>query len=238
MKLALFSDIHGNAPALEAVLEDLKKQPADFLICAGDLVGYGAFPNQVIEKFRALMIPVVMGNYDQGVGYDLDDCGCAYQTPDAKALGQRSLEWTKKMVLPENKEYLRGLPDRFSFKIHGKKVMITHGSPRRINEYLFIDRPAASINRILDDEDIDLLICGHTHLPYIREFNQKFLINTGSVGKPKDGDTRSGYVLVEITESNVQAEFRRVVYDLDQAAGAITKAGLPHEFAQALLEGR
>ena len=105
MKIAVFSDIHSNLPALQAVLQDIENHQPDKMICLGDLVGYAPFPNEVISIIRSLNIPVIMGNYDQGVGNDLDDCGCAYKTDEERRLGTISIEWTKKMTISETKIY-------------------------------------------------------------------------------------------------------------------------------------
>lgn len=238
MKLAVFSDIHGNIHALRSVLEDINKHDVDMLICAGDLVGYGAFPNEVIQMIRGLKIPVVMGNYDQGVGFGLSQCGCNYQDEKSAELGMQSLLWTQSTVTPENKLYLQGLLEKVTFKTLDKKVTVAHGSPRRVNEYLFADRPEESLARIMEQEGTDLLICGHTHLPYHRRIGERDLINAGSVGKPKDGNPRAGYVLLEIGQDALGVEFIRVEYDKEEAARAVEESGLPVEFAQILREAR
>jgi putative phosphoesterase len=234
MKIALFSDIHGNAIALEAVLKDISSRNIDIIFCLGDLVGYGAYPNEVIELIRNNHVPTIMGNYDDGVGYNRSECGCAYKDEKSIELGHRSLAWMKEHVTPENKAYLRGLLHRLEFTMFDKKVLLVHGSPRKINEYLFEDRPDESILRLINGENIDILICGHTHLPYMKDLGGKYLINTGSVGKPKDGDTRAGYVILTLTENTVEIENIRIAYDVEMMAKAIEVTELPKEFADAL----
>jgi len=141
MRVATFSDIHGNVHALQAVLADIDRQRPDRIFCLGDLVGYGAFPNEVVELIRERGIPTVMGNYDDGVGFDRDDCGCAYTNPEMRRLGDLSLAWSKELVTPENKAFLRPLLSQVRFEARGRRVLLVHGSPRRINEYLYEDRP-------------------------------------------------------------------------------------------------
>src|SRR5689334_24937266 len=109
MRLAIISDIHGNLPALEAVLEDIRQRRPDAVYCLGDLVGYTPFPNEVIDRIRREQIPTVIGNYDDGVGFDRDECGCAYREEGERLRGQQSLEWTKARVTSENKAFLRSL---------------------------------------------------------------------------------------------------------------------------------
>lgn len=257
MRIAIFSDVHGNLSALEAVLADIRARGADLVFCGGDLVGYGPFPNEVISLIREHKIPTIMGNYDQGIGNDSDDCGCAYRDEMSKALGKRSIAWTREKVTPENKTYLRHLPARISLTIDGKKILMVHGSPRKINEYLFEDRPAASIIRMFEAEKVDIITCGHTHLPYIHDLmveegfetvtgadgqqssrikpgGRYILVNSGSVGKPKDGDPRAGYALLDFQDSGLKYEIVRVPYDVERAARAVEQSGLPVEYAEML----
>ena len=232
--MAVFSDIHSNILALNHVLEDIEKQGYDRVYCLGDLVGYGPRPNEVIETLIASGIQTVMGNYDEGVGYEKGDCGCAYVTEEEKQDGQKSIEWTTEQVTPQNKRYLRTLQDKIEFTVNGYKILLVHGSPRRNNEYLYEDRPERSLTRMLESLDADILVCGHTHKPYHRIVNGIHIINEGSVGKPKDGDPRACYAVIELDET-ISVEFRRVEYPVASVTEEIIKAGLPRAFADALL---
>lgn len=236
MRLAIISDIHGNLHALEAVLDDIKSQRVDRVYCLGDLVGYGAFPNEVTERIRSEQIPTIVGNYDDGVGFDRDECGCAYTNPIDEDLGDRSLAWTKAQVTADNKAYLRGLAKEIRFEADGRRVLLVHGSPRRINEYLFEDRPVSSFQRLAASSDADLIAFGHTHKPYVKDIGAVRFLNVGSVGKPKDGDWRACYVVLE-PGSGKTPEFCRVQYDVALAAAAIRATDLPHEFAADLETG-
>jgi putative phosphoesterase len=233
MLIAAFSDIHANKHALDAVLIHVSQRSPDHRVCLGDLVGYGAFPNEVIETIRHTGMPTIAGNYDDGVGHDRDDCGCAYTQPDDKERGDRSLRWTQAAVRPDNKAWLRDLPRQLRFEASGKQVLCVHGSPRRINEYLYEDRPEKSLVRMLDGLDADLVLCGHTHLPYHRRIGGVDLINVGTTGRPRDGDPRVMYALIEV-DREVRAEFPRVDYNVEAAARAIEMTDLPHEFADTL----
>ncbi|MCA9997357.1 MAG: metallophosphoesterase family protein, partial [Anaerolineales bacterium] len=135
-QMTVFGDIHGNLPALTAVYNHMNTHNHDRRFCLGDLVGYGAAPNEVVDFIRAHDVPTLMGNYDQGVGYDSDDCGCAYKTPEAQALGKRSITWTNAHVTADHKAYLRNLPMSMIVLLGKLRVALVHGSPRRINEYL------------------------------------------------------------------------------------------------------
>ena len=236
MLLAAFSDIHANKHALDAVLRDIQQHNPDQLVCLGDLVGYGAFPNEVIETIHAAGIPTLAGNYDDGVGFDRDQCGCAYTKPEDIERGDRSLRWTQRVVTAENKAWLRDLPRELRFDLEGRRILCVHGSPRRINEYLYENRPEASLARMLDDLEADVMLCGHTHLPYQRRVGSIDLINVGTAGRPKDGDPRVGYALIEIGDE-IKATFPKLAYDVEAAAQAIERTDLPHEFADVLRQG-
>jgi putative phosphoesterase len=236
MKLAILSDVHANLHALEAVWEDIEAQQPDEVYCLGDLVGYGAFPNEAVEFVHDHSIPTVMGNYDEGVGFDLHDCGCVYRDPVKDKLGKQSLMWSRQHTSDANKKILRSLPIQIRLEDQRPRLLLVHGSPRKMNEYLYEDRPSATFQRIQKVAGTDILLFGHTHLPYQKDVNGTLFINTGSVGKPKDGDPRAGYVLLNLN-SNVQVEFRRVYYDVEAAAEAVRGSGLPHYFAELLVSG-
>lgn len=215
----------------------------DARYCLGDLVGYATWPNEVTETIRSLQIPCIMGNYDQGVGNDSDDCGCAYKDAHSEALGKLSIAWSNAHTTEENKAYLRNLPAKIQFQLGDLRIALVHGSPRKVNEYLYEDRPDASLERLLDMVESEVMVCGHTHIPYHRILpSGRHVINEGSVGKPKDGDPRSCYVILEAKGSQLQVEFIRVPYDVEQAAEAIestTESNLmPHEYAVMLRQGK
>jgi putative phosphoesterase len=230
MRVAIFSDIHGNLPALEAVLEDIHRRPFDAVYCLGDLVGYAPFPNEVTERIRREQIPTIMGNYDDGVGFDRDECGCAYREDDERRRGQQSLEWTKARVTAENKAFLRTLVPEIRTDIGGKRLLLVHGSPRKMNEYLFEDRPVSSFERLAASSKADVVVFGHTHKPYTKRIGDVWFVNVGSVGKPKDGDWRACYAILDVT-ADPPASFVRIAYDMDTVTRAIRGSELPHEFA-------
>ena len=242
--ITIFGDIHGNLPALTAVLADMDTRGLDHRYCLGDLVGYGVQPQEVVGVIRDSGIPTLMGNYDQGVGHSSDDCGCAYRDPVAEALGKRSIAWTNAHTSAESKAFLRTLVDRIPLQLADLRVLLVHGSPRRVNEYLYEDRPAAGLERIMDAAGADVLVCGHTHLPYYRVLTSgRHVVNAGSVGKPKDGDPRACYVVLRADGRDMDVEFIRVAYDVEAAAVAIeATAGhspeMPAEFAEMLRLGK
>jgi predicted phosphodiesterase len=211
----------------------------DNLYCLGDLVGYGVWPNEVIAMIRERNIPTIMGNYDQGVGIDSDDCGCAYRTPEAQALGVRSIAWSNAHTSAENKAYLRQLAANIPLQLGDLRVLLVHGSPRKVNEYLYEDRPEAGMERLMDAAGADVLVCGHTHLPYHRVLGSgRHVINAGSVGKPKDNDPRACYLTLAAEGRELFVEFIRAPYDVERAAQAIEATEMPDEFAEMLRQGK
>ena len=237
-QVTIFGDIHANLPALQAVLADIEARDISPDYCLGDLVGYGTFPNEVIETIRNRSIPTLMGNYDQGVGNNSDDCGCAYTSKEAEALGKLSIAWSNKNTTVDNKLYLSQLTDQIPLDLDRLRVRLVHGSPRKINEYLFADRPDGTLERLLDMADADVLVCGHTHIPYHRILpSGRHVVNAGSVGKPKDGNPQACYVVLEAKNRDLTVTFRRVPYDLERAAQAIEATDMPNEYAAMLRTG-
>ena len=237
-RLTIFGDIHANLPALQAVLADTEARDLSPLYCLGDLVGYCTFPNEVVATIQERNIPTLMGNYDQGIGNDSDDCGCAYTNPVAEALGRRSIAWSKQNTSADTKLYLRQLPAQIPLQLDALRVVLVHGSPRKINEYLYADRPDATLERLLDMAEAEVLVCGHTHIPYHRILpSGRHVVNAGSVGKPKDGNPQACYVVLETLNNNLSVTFRRVPYDVERAAQAIEANDMPHEYAEMLRTG-
>jgi predicted phosphodiesterase len=253
MKVALFSDIHSNLPALEAFFKDMETRKPDAVYCLGDLVGYNIWPNEVINEIKRRSIPTIAGNYDFGVGRTSDDCGCAYKTDEEKAMGVRSIALTNSLVETEERQYLRTLPAHIQVEYQLNNdhlfLLMVHGSPRKVNEYLYEDREEKSMLRIMENANADLMFFGHTHKPYHRilEYEKdgqkafRHAINIGSIGKPKDGDPRGCYAVITINDNSskhdkdsIQVEFIRVAYDVERAAKAVEESILPNAYAEML----
>lgn len=238
MRIALLSDVHANQQALDAVWEDINTAHPEAVYCLSDLVDYGPNPNEVVQFARMNNVPTLMGHYDKGVGFGLDDCGCVYQHPDDIARRKVSLKWARENTSPANKTFVRDLPLTIHAKYAGKHLMFIPGSPRAINEYLFADLPEATFAGIASAADCDVLVFGHTHLHYKKQVGNTLFVNTGSVGQPKDGDQRAGYVMLTLALDTTNVEFRRVDYDVAAAARAVRISGLPQNFAIQLETGR
>lgn len=244
MKIAVISDIHSNIYALDSVLADIETKDVDMTVCTGDLVGYGTRPNEVIETLKKNKILTIMGNYDDAIGNLKIVCGCDYPDPkDAEKAGL-SMHFTGQTTKVENKEYLRNLPKELIFNFDKKAIRFVHGSTRLINEYLKENSKEA--DEVMSELVENILVCGHTHIPYAKYYGEKLLINAGSVGKPKTGKPNANYVIIDIenedeiakTPSSVEVEIIEVEYDFERIANEIEESEiLPNDFARLLREG-
>jgi putative phosphoesterase len=234
-RVAVITDIHGNLAALEATLDWIDAESIERIYCGGDLVGYGAHPNEVCALIEERGIPTIYGNYDYAIARDLDDCGCAYISAHDRALGQQSVAWTLEHTDERAKVFMRTLPFDLRLDIGSVAVHLVHGSPRKVNEYLFEDKPASLYERLAAAEEASALVFGHTHKPWVHEYGGVLFVNCGSVGKPKDGDPRAGFAVLEESDGVLGVTIQRVRYDAEAAARDVAAAGLPAEYAEKLL---
>lgn len=246
MRYAIISDIHANLPALEAVLGDIASRPdvaATYHL--GDLVGYAPWPDEVVRLLREKGIAGVAGNYDSTVATDYKHCGCRYEDLRQEELSHRSFEWTCAKVSAGTKQFLGTLPFRIDLRpggghAAGPTVILVHGNQALNTVYVTEDRTddfLAKMGQTLGTRPGDVVCFGHTHLPWHRATGGVHFVNTGSVGRPKDGDPRAGYVLLDVDGAGARVEFVRVEYDVERAARAILASTLPDEFADFLRTG-
>ncbi len=222
--IAMISDIHANLEALVAVLDDIRKHGIKKIYCCGDIVGYGANPNECIELVRANKIESVLGNHDYGIVGINKNC---LNLGEKALYGDKVvdvLDWTKEKLTKENYSHLSAL----KCTLNVGDVLLVHGSPRD-PLFTYVDFPQPS----LIPEDIRVLVMGHTHVPFIKYFNEKLAINPGSVGQPRDSDKRASYCIFKGDD----AEIIRVEYDIDGAAKKIKEAGFPGEYGDRLFCG-
>lgn len=252
MRYALISDIHSNLPALEAVLDDVRGPSVDAVFHLGDLVGYAPWPDEVVARIVEEGIPGVAGNYDSTVAVDYKHCGCRYEDPRQEELSHLSYEWTRTHVSPTTRVALGALPFRLDHRpggghLSGPKLVLVHGAPTLNTLYWTEDRDDAFCRQMAQRSGLipgDIIAFGHTHVPWHRTVDGIHFLNTGSVGRPKDGDWRAGYALLEVdpdadpTEGDhVTVEHLRVPYDVERAARAIFDSELPDAFAHYLRSG-
>ncbi|MCW6038049.1 metallophosphatase family protein [Spirulina subsalsa FACHB-351] len=254
MKIAVLSCIHGNYEALNAVLLDLEQHKAEKIYCLGDLVGYGPYPNAVVEMIRSLDIPTCQGCWDEDIVEGLNACECSYPSLLAEQRGKLAHEWTHERIYPEVRDYLAQLP----LSLREGDLCFTHGSPQNQHEYLLPEMNAfAALERVLST-GANTLFCGHTHVPYVRTLEAgsirlrvdykgesgeetvfttplRRIVNVGSVGEPRHGRPNATYVLYDTETDHVQ--LREVEYDYQKTCAAIIEQGLPPIFAWRLARG-
>jgi len=237
MRIAIFSDIHANLPALEAFFADVANRKIDAMYCLGDLVGYNTWPNEVVAEIRKREIPTIAGNHDLMV---------KKLRRDQEA---ESVDYAYHLGSADAREYLATLP-RFLklqhlFDEETMQLLMVHGSTRSVNEYMLEDLDEGYVLEMLREADADVLFCGHTHKPYHRVIptlsSFKHVVNVGAVGKPKDGDPRGCYVILTLHDDatlkkadGIEVEFIRFEYDVEKAATAVENSPLPKEFADRL----
>lgn len=247
MRLAVLSDIHSNLEALEAALAEVTRAGADGIVSCGDLVGYNADPDPVLDLLRERGVRSVMGNHDA--------VACGLEEPDRfNTVARAAALWTREALSPENRQFLRGLPAHLDV---GEGVLLAHGSWLDRDAYLMEPGQAAVDFEVLerDRPEARLVLLGHTHYPMafardsitsrikidisarVNLFPGRItLVNVGSVGQPRDGDPRLSMAIVDTAEGWV--ERRRVEYPVLETARKVREAGLPEFLARRLLEGR
>lgn len=247
VRYALLSDVHANLPALDSVLAEIARRgDADAVFHLGDLVGYAPWPTDVVERLAAAGVAGVSGNYDSTVALGYKHCGCRYEDPRQEELSHVSYAWTLANTSAAAKAMLACLPFRLDLRplgghVPGPTLTLVHGTPLNNVTYWTEDRPdafCAKMAGVAGARSGDMIAFGHTHKPWHRVVDGVHFINTGSVGRPKDGDWRAGFAVVDIAATgDVGVEFVRVPYDVEAAADAIARSDLPNEFAEYLRTG-
>lgn len=236
MKIAFISDIHGNVTALQNVLKEINNKNVDTIICLGDLVGYGPYPNEVIETIRKNKILTIKGNYDASV---VDN---EFSFIRDNEINSFSMPWAFKNLKEENMNFLKQLPAFLTLNFEGINIGVYHGSPRKINEYLIEDSDA--MYEVLDEFKGDIIICAHTHIPYIKQVNNKIIVNDGSVGKPKIGEPVSTYIIMELHNNMKKEEILnnitlcKVKYDFKDIVETMHKNNFPEKLIKSFINGK
>ena len=238
MKITVFGDIHGNLEALKAAYKAAVSEGTEKIYHLGDLGGYAPFVNEVVDFLIQHGIEGVQGIYGETGANDREHCGCKAEDPIQEEMSNLSFEWTKRHASQKNQRVYENLPFSISFQAEGKKVLLFHATPHKNNLYWHEDRPEKFFREVAEKVDADVMIYGHTHKPDRKDIGGRIFINAGSVGKPKDGDSRACVALVEITGGDVKTEFLRSLYDVEKTASAIIEKGLPSYFAEKLRQGR
>jgi len=226
VKIAALADVHANLQALERVLQDAEERGVDIFLNAGDLVGFGPYPNEVVELLSEKNVLSILGNYDLEV-----------IEGKAKAKGAKKLasEFARKELARSCEGYLHSLPRELRLKVAGKKLLVTHGSPESIEEHIYHDTPVERLKTLADAAKADVVIVGHSHEQFWKQANRFCFVNPGSVGRPDDGNPQAAYAILSFNPFKV--ELVRLDYDVAATADALRKKALPESFAQMLIRG-
>jgi len=228
MKIAVISDIHSNYPALRAVLQEIGSEDIDKVICAGDLVGYYSMPEETIKTIQNRDITCVQGNHDKAV---------VSETPENFNISaKRATDWTRRQLSEDSLEFIRSLPTERNLRYDDVSIYLTHGSPiDNLNQYIRKEDVSEwNLNRWFD-EFPDFVLFGHTHVPFVKEIEGTIIANPGSIGQPRDGDSRSSYAVINSDRKEI--EFKRVDYNIEKIASH-TRDRLPRKIADRLFEGK
>lgn len=240
-RIAIFGGVYSNHLALAALLEDAPRRGASQIYCLGDLGAFGPHPDKVFPLLREAQIPVVQGNYDNSVGNNLADCQCGYTDEKDNYFARLSYEYTFANTAPENKLWMRDLPNELRLELNGVRVLLCHGSPRTTNEFLWETTTSqAFLERLCETHAADVIVGTHTGLHWHRALpGWKHFINCGAIGRPaNDGRTCVWYALLAVNENaEVQVEFVPLEYDHDQLAAEMRAENLPQEFIATIETG-
>ena len=230
MKIAVISDIHSNLPAFRSVMEDIRGKEPEYIICLGDIVGYGPDPNKVIELMEedAREIISVKGNHDEAV--------LGGKIRKLRSNASKAVEWTKNNISDESLGVLGNMEKYETVEMDGYRFFTVHGSPDDpLNEYVDKDSSEERLNGFFEKTGAEVMLMGHTHVPYVRYLDRGLILNPGSVGQPRDKDRRASYAVIDTNQED--ADIHRVPYDIDKIAKEIKASKLPDQLAERLYYG-
>lgn len=229
MLIAVIADIHSNSTALEKVLDEIDKKNPSYIISPGDIVGYGPDPNGVCDRLREMdNFLSVRGNHDQAV-IDGDITGM-------NPVASEAIKFTTKEISDENLKFLKHLDNYYPLKLDIFNIFLVHGSPDNyLDDYIYPDTSENRFKKFFDKTRANLIVNGHSHIPFTRQLGDRVFLNAGSVGQPRDRDPRACYVLID-TE-NHKIEVKRTEYDIDKVSEKMKRKGLPKTLADRLYYG-
>jgi len=239
-RIAVLGGVYANAEALTAVLADAHGRDAEAIFCLGDLGGFGPHPDRVFPLLRDHDVRVVRGNYDEAVAAAAADCNCGYTDPRDNYYARISYAYTVAHTSAANRAWLATLPGQRRVRLGAHRVLMCHGSPRRINEFLWESTtPDGFLRRLLAEHEADVLLCTHTGIKWRRVLDggAGHAANVGAVGRPEnDGTPRVWYAMLT-AEPDLDVQFVPVAYDHELTARGIEAEGLPPQFAETLRTG-
>lgn len=238
-RIAFIGGIYSNYWALRATLDDISRRRVDSTYFLGDLGAFGPHPDRVPELLIERGIPGIQGNYEESLSARANDCHCGYTDPRDNHFAQISYDYTFEKTSEQWKRWMGTLPRTRRFKVGGRRVLLVHGSPRRINEFLWESTsPVVFLEKLLDDFAADVLVCTHTGLHWTRRLpSGRLVVNAGVLGRPaNDGRTNVWYTRLTFAEQ-VEVEFVPVVYDHEALAREMEAEKLPQEFVETIRTG-
>lgn len=240
-RIAVFGGIYNNHYGLAALLEDAARRGAEAVYCLGDLGGFGPNPEKVWPLLVEAGVLSIQGNYEESLASGREDCNCGYTDPRDNHFAALSYGYTARNCSPAFKAWMGRLPRRRRVRVGGRELLFVHGSPRRINEFLFQSTsPVPFLEVLLDQQGCDGLLCTHTGLPWHRRLpSGRDVLNVGVIGRPaNDGDVRVCYaILEEGPEGDLTVELVPLAYDHLGLAAEMRHEKLPEEFVETILTG-
>jgi predicted phosphodiesterase len=237
--IAVFGGVYNNHLALAAAIDDAQRQGAEALFCLGDLGGFGPHPDRVYPLLHQHGVQVMQGNYDISLAQGLEDCGCGYTDPRDNYFAEISYQYTFQHTSEEHKRWLATLPDFLRVQLGPYRLYMCHGSPRRVNEFLWESTtPDCLLETFCRDYAADVILCTHTGIKWHRQLSHdRHVINVGVLGRPENsGETHVWYTLLTATP-RLQVTFIPVHYDYQALAQEMRHEGLPEEFVETILSG-
>ncbi|MDR6488371.1 putative phosphodiesterase [Chryseobacterium vietnamense] len=239
IQIAVFSDVHGNLPALEVVLKDIEKRGIRQRFCLGDLVDFAPWGNEVIEKIRSLNIPCLMGNHDERIAFDIPVVPLSKHSEEETNARFIAIDHSKKHITEENKKFLSELPFhlKLNYKVGEKhwNIQLVHSSLSSNDTYLYESEKDEIFTDMLKNSQSDVIVMGHTHLSFKKQFeNKKWAINCGSVGRSKEENRLASYVIFTLDEEKITPEIIQIPYPIDETARQIKESGIPDYYASFL----
>lgn len=240
MRLAFIGGIYSNYHALVATLADIASRGVDATYFLGDLGAFGPHPDRVPELLIARGIPGIQGNYEESLSSGASDCHCGYTDPRDNHYAQISYDYTLANTSATHRTWMGMLPREIRFEAGGLRFLLVHGSPRRINEFLWRSTsPDPFLDKLCDDYDADVIVCTHTGLHWYRPLkNGRHVINAGVIGRPaNDGRTNVWFAIVEVDDRRLDVSFIPIDYDHETLAAEMRREQLPEEFVETILTG-
>jgi len=239
-KVAVFGGVYNNSHALVALLEDATRRGAEALYCLGDFGGFGPHPEKVWPLLEEGGVRSIQGNYEESLSSGREDCNCGYADPRDNHFADLSYRYTERHCSPDFKAWMGGHPKRRRVRVGGRELLLVHGSPRRINEFLFESTtPVPYLEVLLDQERADGLLCTHTGLHWHRRLpSGRDAVNVGVIGRPaNDGRAEVWYALLEDRGEELGVELLPLRYDHRALAEEMRREELPEEFVETILTG-